>query len=134
MHPLAGLESLVTLIVSYNKFTVYLPDNKFFRNLSPNDLTGNQGLCSSGEDSCFVGNSSKTGVTLNENGGGKSQKPKLIVTLLIVFTVLVMDTRVLAVIEARKNATSDDSQIRESLPWQFIPFQKLNFSIKQVLK
>ncbi|KAK9931382.1 hypothetical protein M0R45_018658 [Rubus argutus] len=86
------MDNLVSLNVSYNNLSGYLPDNKLFRQLSPMDLAGNEGLCSSNRDSCFL---SDVGRTLRDD---------------------------------------DDSELGSSWAWQFTPFQKLNFSVEQVLK
>ncbi|KAI4314063.1 hypothetical protein L6164_027005 [Bauhinia variegata] len=132
--PLAAIDNLVSLNISYNKFSGYLPDNKLFRQLSPKDLTGNQGLCPSGQDSCFLSDSSKTGIALNGNEARKLKRLKLAIGLLIVLTVLMMAMGITAVIKARRSIRDDDSELGDSSPWQFIPLQKLNFSIDQVLR
>ncbi|KAK4260982.1 hypothetical protein QN277_004038 [Acacia crassicarpa] len=131
LNSLAGLDNLVSLNISYNNFTGYLPDNKLFRQLSPKDLTGNQGLCSSGQDSCFVSASS---MTMNGREARKSRRIKLALGLLVVLTVLLTIMGIIAVIKARRTIRDDDSELGDSWPWQFIPFQKLNFSVDQVLR
>ncbi|XP_027361754.1 receptor-like protein kinase 2 [Abrus precatorius] len=134
LQPLAGLDNLVSLNVSYNKFYGYLPDNKLFRQLSSKDLTGNEGLCTSGQDSCFVKDFGKTSMVLNGNDARKSRKLKLAIGLLIALTVIMIVMGITAVIRARRTIRDDDSELGDSWPWQFIPFQKLNFSVEQVLR
>ncbi|XP_061340194.1 LRR receptor-like serine/threonine-protein kinase RGI1 [Gastrolobium bilobum] len=131
LQPLAVLDNLVSLNVSYNKFKGYLPDNKLFRQLSSKDLTGNQGLCTSGQDSCFAKDS---GVAVNGNDVRKSRRLKLAIGLLIALTVIMIVMGITAVIKARRTIRDDDSELGDSWPWQFIPFQKLNFSVEQVLR
>lgn len=132
LSPLAGLENLVSLNVSYNNFTGYLPNNKLFRQLPASDLAGNQGLCSFGLDSCFI---SGTGTVRNGNGVKRSRRIKLALALLITMTIAIVVMGTIAVIRARKTIGSDDdSEMGDLWPWKFTPFQKLNFSVDQVLK
>ncbi|CAL9130497.1 unnamed protein product, partial [Musa acuminata var. zebrina] len=140
LTPLAGLENLVTLNVSNNNFTGYLPDTKLFRQLSASDLAGNQGLCTHGGDVCFV--------TLDANGrpimmveaeSRRVHKLKLAIALLITATVA-MVLGMIGVIRARrmggKGGEDDGSEMggEMSWPWQFTPFQKLSFSVDQVVR
>ncbi|KAE9450650.1 hypothetical protein C3L33_17449, partial [Rhododendron williamsianum] len=132
LSPLAELENLVSLNVSYNNFTGYLPNNKLFRQLPASDLAGNQGLCSFGLDSCFI---SGTGTVRNGNGVKRSRRIKLALALLITMTIAIVVMGTIAVIRARKTIGSDDdSEMGDLWPWKFTPFQKLNFSVDQVLK
>ncbi|CAK8540418.1 unnamed protein product [Lathyrus sativus] len=134
LQTLSELDNLVCLNVSYNKFSGYLPDNKLFRQLTSKDITGNQGLCTSGQESCFVKDSSKTDMALNETEVRKSRRIKLAIGLLIALTVLMILMGITAVIKARRTIRDDDSELGDSWPWQFIPFQKLKFSVEQVLR
>ncbi|WVZ09797.1 hypothetical protein V8G54_014327 [Vigna mungo] len=128
LKPLAELDNLVSLNVSYNKFSGCLPDNKLFRQLTSKDFTENQGLA------CFVKDSSKTDMSLNGNEVRKSQRLKLAIGLLIALTVIMIVMGITAVIKARRVIRDDDSELGDSWPWQFIPFQKLNFSVEQILR
>ncbi|KAJ9700940.1 hypothetical protein PVL29_006325 [Vitis rotundifolia] len=132
--PLAKLDNLVSLNISYNNFTGYLPDNKLFRQLPAIDLAGNQGLCSWGRDSCFLND--VTGLTRNKDNLRQSRKLKLAIALLITMTVALVIMGTIAVIRARTTIRGDDdSELGgDSWPWQFTPFQKLNFSVEQVLR
>ncbi|KAL3507403.1 hypothetical protein ACH5RR_032785 [Cinchona calisaya] len=135
LSPLATLDNLVSLNVSYNNFSGYLPDNKLFRQLSVSDLAGNQGLCSFGQDSCFRDNVAGIGVAKNENDTRRSWRLKVAIALLVTLTIAMVVMGTLAVFRARSTlAGDDDSEMGESWPWQFTPFQKLNFSLDQVLK
>ncbi|XP_010245675.1 PREDICTED: receptor-like protein kinase 2 [Nelumbo nucifera] len=135
LTPLSGLENLVSLNISYNNFTGLLPDNKLFRQLSATELAGNQGLCAFGRDSCFLSN--VAGMQMENNSDlGRSRKLKLAIALLIAMTVAMVILGTLAVIRARRVIRDDDDSEMgvDSWPWQFTPFQKLNFSVEQVLK
>ncbi|KAE8732467.1 Receptor-like protein kinase 2 [Hibiscus syriacus] len=134
LGPLAGLDNLVSLNISYNNFAGYLPDNKLFRQLAPANLAGNQGLCPTSRDSCFLGSNGKTGSSRAENEIMRSRRLKLAVALLITLTVAMVIMGTIAIIRARKTIGDDDSELGESWPWQFTPFQKLNFSVEQILK
>ncbi|XP_039141371.1 LOW QUALITY PROTEIN: receptor-like protein kinase 2 [Dioscorea cayenensis subsp. rotundata] len=141
LTPLAGIENLVTLNVSNNNFTGYLPDTKLFRQLSASDLAGNQGLCTHGGDVCFV----------NLDGDGKPvissdvetrrlHRIKLAISLLITVTVALV-LGMLGIVRARRmgrrnGGDEDDAEMVGELswPWQFTPFQKLNFSVEQIVR
>jgi hypothetical protein len=135
LSPLAELDNLVSLNISYNAFIGYLPDNKLFRQLSPTDLVGNQGLCSSIRDSCFLKDADRTGLPRNENDTRQSRKLKLALALLITLTVAMVIMGAIAIMRARRTIRDDDdSELGDLWPWQFTPFQKLNFSVDQVLR
>ncbi|XP_062105275.1 LRR receptor-like serine/threonine-protein kinase RGI2 [Humulus lupulus] len=132
---LSGLENLVSLNISYNNFTGYLPDSKLFRQLSTTDIAGNEGLCSNGGDSCFI----SIGTPMGERASSsfRSQhRLKLAIALLTTLTVALAAFGAFAIFRARKMMSEDnDSEMgSESWPWQFSPFQKLNFTVEQVLK
>lgn len=135
LSPLSRLDNLVSLNISYNNFTGYLPDNKLFRQLSTSDLAGNQGLCSFGRDSCFLTNVAGSGIEKNESDIKRSRRLKLALALLITVTIAMVIMGTIAVIRAQRTIRGDDeSEMGESWPWQFTPFQKLNFSVEQVLR
>ncbi|PIA36074.1 hypothetical protein AQUCO_03400168v1 [Aquilegia coerulea] len=137
LTPLSGLENLVTLNISYNNFTGYLPDNKLFHQLSGVELEGNQGLCSWERDSCFLNDVAGKELSRNNRNITKSRRVKLAIALLITMTVALVVFGIMAVIRTRRVVRhDDDSEIGGggSWPWQFTPFQKLNFSVDQVLK
>ncbi|WCJ38138.1 Leucine-rich repeat receptor-like protein kinase family protein [Euphorbia peplus] len=133
---LGGLENLVSLNISYNNFTGYLPDSKLFRQLSETELEGNQGLCSKGRDSCFLNNVSMMNMS-NNSHFNRSWKLKLALGLLISLTISMAVFGVVAVLRARKLKRDDcdsESGGGDSWPWHFTPFQKLNFTVEQVVK
>jgi hypothetical protein len=135
LSPLSGLDNLVLHNISYNYFTGFLPDNKLFRQLSPMDLAGNQGLCSSSHDSCFLTDVGRAGLTRNENHVRLAWKLKLAIALLITVTVAILVMGIIAVIRAQRTIRDDDdSELGDLWPWQFTPFQKPSFSVDQVLR
>ncbi|KAK9944893.1 hypothetical protein M0R45_010436 [Rubus argutus] len=132
---LSGLVNLVSLNISYNNFTGYLPDSKLFRQLSATDLAGNKGLCSRGHDLCFLSNG--TTMAMSRSGSfRRSWRLKLAIGLLIALTIVLSIFGAVAVFRARNmNGEDNDSEIGgDSWPWQFTPFQKVSFSVEQVLK
>ncbi|KAG2404896.1 Receptor-like protein [Vigna angularis] len=131
----SGLENLVSLNISYNKITGYLPDTKLFHQLSATDLAGNQGLCPNGHDSCFVSSEAMTKM-LNGTNSKRSEIIKLAIGLLSALIVAMTVFGVVTVFRARKiiQADNDSEMGGDSWPWQFTPFQKVNFSVEQVLK
>ncbi|XP_062024734.1 LRR receptor-like serine/threonine-protein kinase RGI2 [Rosa rugosa] len=132
---LSGLINLVSLNISYNNFTGYLPDSKVFRQLSATDLVGNKGLCSRGHDLCFLSNG--TTIAMSRSGSfRRSWRLKLAIALLIALTIALSIFGIVAVFRARKmNGEDNDSEIGgDSWPWKFTPFQKVSFSVEQVLK
>ncbi|ONK70954.1 uncharacterized protein A4U43_C04F3220 [Asparagus officinalis] len=133
---LGSLENLVTLNVSNNNFTGFLPDNKLFRQLSAGDLDGNQGLCTHGGDVCFENHTLSASIDEVK----RIHKLKLVIALLITMTVA-MVLGMVGIIRAkrfggRKGREDEDSELggEMSWPWQFTPFQKLNFSVEQVVR
>nr|GMD61106.1 LRR receptor-like serine/threonine-protein kinase RCH1 [Ipomoea batatas]GMD64107.1 LRR receptor-like serine/threonine-protein kinase RCH1 [Ipomoea batatas]GME18360.1 LRR receptor-like serine/threonine-protein kinase RCH1 [Ipomoea batatas] len=137
LMPLSGLENLVSLNVSYNNFTGYLPDSKLFRQLSARELAGNPGLCSRGRESCFLTNAGVQGM---RNGGrnlARSWRLKLAIALLSVLAISLAILGIIAVYRLRKmSKEGTDSELGggSSSAWQFIPFQKLHFTVDDVLK
>ncbi|KAL6564566.1 hypothetical protein OROMI_016016 [Orobanche minor] len=134
---LSGLVNLISLNVSCNNFTGYLPDNKLFRQLSDKELAGNKGLCSDGHESCFLSDARKMG-TDRDRSFERPWKLKLAIALLIVTTIGLGVLGILAVIRVRRmSKEGSDCELGggESFSWKFTPFRtKLNLSVEQVLK
>lgn len=135
LSPLAGLENLVSLNISHNNFTGFLPDNKLFRQLPLGDLEGNDGLCSVGKDSCFLSNIAGSGLSETERAARRAGRIKLAIALLITMAVGLVIMGIFAMIRAGRTMKDDeDSELGDSWPWHFTPFQKLNFSVDQLLR
>ncbi|KAG6582445.1 Receptor-like protein kinase 2, partial [Cucurbita argyrosperma subsp. sororia] len=59
----------------------------------------------------------------------------IVIALLVVLTFVLIIMGIIAVIRARRTIIDDDdSELGDKWPWQFTPFQKLNFSVDQVLR
>ncbi|XP_004515615.1 uncharacterized protein [Cicer arietinum] len=134
----ASLENLVSLNISYNRFSGYLPDNRLFHQLAATDLDGNQGLCPNGhhDNSCFIENAAM-GKMLNGSNSKRSEMIKVAIGLLSSLTVAMAIFGVITVFRARNIVRDDnDSEMGGggSWPWQFTPFQKVNFCVEQILK
>ncbi|XP_076934934.1 uncharacterized protein LOC143601394 [Bidens hawaiensis] len=131
---LSSLVNLVSLNVSYNNFTGFLPDNKLFRQLSVQEFAGNDGLCPLGHKSCFLGQMGKSDVT----GKKQSKKLEVVIGLLSVTTVVLVILGLIAVYRVLKAKTQDsDSETGNwsySSNWEFTPFQKVNFTVDQILR
>lgn len=99
------------------------------------DLVGNQGLCSFGKDSCFLNNVGQTRNGKDEHKSRNSEILRFAIAMLVIFTVAMMIMGIVAVLKGRRDIKGDDeSELGESWPWQFTPFQKFNISVDQVLK
>ncbi|KAI4346103.1 hypothetical protein L6164_013183 [Bauhinia variegata] len=129
--PLAGLVSLVSLNVSCNNFNGSLPDTDLFRDLSAKELRGNQGLDYSHRISCFLSDSVQAESTRSSR---KSLMLKVAIGLLVVLTVVLITIGIISIIMAQRTTRDEDSGMGSSWPWQFIPFQNLNFSVEQILR
>ncbi|XP_075508490.1 LOW QUALITY PROTEIN: uncharacterized protein LOC142545283 [Primulina tabacum] len=131
---LSGLVNLVSLNISYNNFTGLLPDNKLFRQLSSTELTGNKVLCTRGHDSCFLNNAQGMGLP-GDRSIRRSWQLKLAIALLSVVTAALAILGIAAVLRVRRISKNTDSELGgpDSVSWKFTPFQKLTFSVEQVL-
>eukprot|EP00253_Pinus_taeda_P023653 PITA_23653 len=125
---LGQLQNLVSLNVSYNNFSGYLPDTNFFRELPTSGLYGNSGLCTSGTDNCF------------EQLGDESLERhsrvfnvQIIIGLLFSAIGMMLFLGICVLIKAKKMPRQqfEDSEI--GWPWQMTLFQKLNFSVEDVV-
>eukprot|EP01018_Ginkgo_biloba_P039316 Gb_36397 [translate_table: standard] len=125
---LARLENLVSLNVSFNNFTGPLPNTDFFRELPPSDILGNSGLCSSG-DACLI---QETEITPRGHSGDSGVK--LIISLLFSVTALMLVLGTCLLIRARKISHDEAEDPEIGWPWQMTLFQKLSFSVEDVLE
>jgi Leucine-rich repeat (LRR) protein len=131
---LGSLTSLTSLNISYNNFSGPIPVTPFFRTLSSNSYLQNPRLCDSTDGySC----SPRT----NQRNGLKSAKTiALISVILTSVTIIVIASWVIVmrnhryVMEKSSGALATSSRAEDfSYPWTFIPFQKLNFTIDNIL-
>ncbi|CAN6442252.1 unnamed protein product [Victoria cruziana] len=131
---LGRLTSLTSLNVSFNNFSGPIPVTPFFRTLSANSFLNNPGLCMS-----FDGESCSS--TQIRTAGLRSAKTAALVCVLLgCFTLMSFSAWVLiskyrkAMADKRNALCSSSSSIEDlSFPWTFIPFQKLNFTMDNIL-
>ncbi|KAG6538838.1 hypothetical protein ZIOFF_003989 [Zingiber officinale] len=130
---LALLTSLTSLNISFNNFSGPIPVTPFFQTLSSNSYLGNPHLCQSFDGfTCSSDLVRQTAI--------KSIKTVVLicaifasVTLLFVATWIVLDrNRKLTADKALPVISSSCDDF--SYPWTFIPFQKLNFTIDNILE
>ncbi|KAL5128419.1 LRR receptor-like serine/threonine-protein kinase RCH1 [Glycine soja] len=114
---LGTLDNLFSLNVSYNSFSGSLPDTKFFRDLPPAAFVGNPDLCIT---KCPVS---------GHHRGIKSIRNIIIYTFLgVIFTSGFVTFGVMLALKIQ-GGTNFDSEMQ----WAFTPFQKLNFSINDII-
>ncbi|MBA0555732.1 hypothetical protein Golob_025891, partial [Gossypium lobatum] len=116
---LGGLDNLVSLDVSFNNFSGVLPDTKLFHNLPSTAFSGNQELC----------------INQTECGSSGSPHSKRSTRNLIMRTLFSVTVTILVVIVAvylfiRVHGAKHEDDF---LDWHFTPFQKLNFSVNDIL-
>ncbi|GJX40162.1 LRR receptor-like serine/threonine-protein kinase RCH1 [Tanacetum coccineum] len=133
---LSGLVNLVSLNVSFNNFTGFLPDSKLFRQLSVQELDGNKGLCPLGLKSCFLGQSGGSRMS-NKRGFGQSKKLEIAIAVLAIVAVALVFLGAIAVYrvpKAKPQDTDSETGNWSSSNWKFTPFQKLSFTVEQILR
>ncbi|KAM7507863.1 hypothetical protein LguiA_018316 [Lonicera macranthoides] len=120
---LSNLDNLVSLNVSYNNFSGFLPDTKFFRDLPPTVFLGNQNLCTNR-------NQCGSGGELHER---KSARNHIIFLVLgIILTTIILTIGAILFIRAcGTTVTKNDEE--NGLEWDFTPFQKLNFTPNDII-
>lgn len=125
---LGQLENLVSLNVSFNNLTGPLPDTSFFRELPSSVLDGNSGLCNNGA-ACF-GWINPT----DQPGQSGDSGVKLIISLLFSITAVLMLLGIYFIVKARKIRHEVDEDREIGWPWQMTLFQKLSFTVEDVLE
>ncbi|KAG5515160.1 hypothetical protein RHGRI_036262 [Rhododendron griersonianum] len=131
---LGFLTSLTSLNLSYNNFSGPIPVTPFFRTLTPNSFLKNPNLCES-----FDGSTCSS--QLGRRSGVKSAKTVTLVAVILASVtiaivaswILVTRTHKYAIEKSLGPSASSSGAEDFSYPWTFIPFQKLNFSIDNIL-
>ncbi|KAL1309756.1 hypothetical protein AAHE18_17G201000 [Arachis hypogaea] len=119
---LSSLENLVSLNVSYNRFSGSLPDTKFFRDLPPAAFAGNPELCL---NKCRPE---------GDRQEAKSVRNILIYTFLgVILTSIVVTLGVILALRIQGATFGTKFEEGGELEWAFTPFQKLNFSINDIV-
>ncbi|CAI9763933.1 unnamed protein product [Fraxinus pennsylvanica] len=129
---LSFLTSLTSLNISYNNFSGPIPVTPFFRTLTSNSFIENSRLCESLDGATCSSH-------LMSGKGLKSAKTITLVavivasvTMAVVATWILVSRNHMSVVE--KSGLSNSSGEEDfSYPWTFIPFQKLNFTIENIL-
>ncbi|KAL4281764.1 hypothetical protein GQ457_03G029390 [Hibiscus cannabinus] len=131
---LGSLTSLVSLNISFNNFSGPVPVTPFFRTLPSNSYLQNPNLCESIDGStCSSSLIQKTRL--------RSAKTVALITVIIAsVTIAVIASWFLVtrnhryMIEKSAGASSSSPGAEDfSYPWTFIPFQKLGFTVDNIL-
>ncbi|KAJ6399064.1 hypothetical protein OIU77_019749 [Salix suchowensis] len=118
---LGSLDNLVSLNVSYNNFSGLLPDTKFFHDLPDSVYAGNQELCIN-RNKCHIDGSHH----------GKNTRNLVLSTLLSV-TVTLLIVVLGGLLFIRIRGAYFGWKDEDNLEWDFTPFQKLNFTVNDIL-
>uniref|UniRef100_A0A0D9WRM8 non-specific serine/threonine protein kinase n=1 Tax=Leersia perrieri TaxID=77586 RepID=A0A0D9WRM8_9ORYZ len=130
---LSALTSLTSLNISYNNFSGAIPVTPFFKTLSSSSYIDNPNLCESYDGrTCSSDMVRRTAL--------KTVKTVILVCavlgsitlLLVVVWILVNRSRTLAGKKAMSLSVAGGDDF--SHPWMFTPFQKLNFSVDNILE
>ncbi|KAI5417054.1 hypothetical protein KIW84_041879, partial [Lathyrus oleraceus] len=130
---LAGLENLVVLNISSNKFSGRVPNTPFFAKLPLNVLSENPSLCFAG-NRCY-----------NESDGKSGKRARearvVMVILLSVACVLLMAALYVVLAAKRRGEQENDVELNGKEcdaemvpPWEVTLYQKLDLSISDVAK
>lgn len=131
---LGFLTSLTSLNISYNNFSGPIPVTPFFRTLTSNSFLRNQDLCDS-----LDGSTCSSGLFMRN--GLRSGKTIALIFVILGSVIVALVISWILVIRNRKyiqKKTCAESGALPgaddfSYPWTFIPFQKLNFTIDNIL-
>lgn len=128
---LGQMDSLSSLNVSYNAFSGLLPDTYFFRTMPASSFLGNPQLCTGGINNCS--STSGGGIFGHEKRprGGIAGTP-LVVSLLFGSAVVILCVGSFLFYKRYwVDAQFEDDD--GPWPWRLTPFQKLNFTLGEVL-
>ncbi|KAM3361265.1 LRR receptor-like serine/threonine-protein kinase RGI5 [Capsicum galapagoense] len=130
---LSSLTSLTSLNVSYNNFSGPIPVSPFFRTLNSDSFLENS-LCQS------VDGSSCSSHIVGRNGLKSAKTIALVAVILTSVAIAIVATWILVTrnhsyVFQKSQGMSASSVGAEdfSYPWTFIPFQKFNFTIDNIL-
>ncbi|KAJ7973994.1 LRR receptor-like kinase [Quillaja saponaria] len=131
---LGSLISLTTLNISCNNFSGPIPVTPFFRTLSSNSYLQNPSLCE------FIDGTTCSSSLLGKSGL-KSAKTIIVISIVLAsVTIIVLASWILVtrnhryMVEKSLGTTATVPGTEDfSYPWTFIPFQKLNITIDNIL-
>ncbi|XP_057984287.1 LRR receptor-like serine/threonine-protein kinase RGI1 [Malania oleifera] len=118
---LGNLDNLVSLDVSYNNFSGFIPSTKFFHDLPATAFSGNKDLCVN-KNECHITGSLH---------GRKFTRNIITYTLIMTVIVIIATVGIISFIQARGTGKNYDEE--SGLEWDVIPFQKLSFSINDIV-
>jgi len=143
LQVLGQLDSLTSLNVSFNDFTGPLPDSSVFRNLPSSDVVGNPGLCLPGRNSangssCDSGSSGQPSADDQGSSNRHSRSKAGITTmvcLLFGFAILILAGGCFLFYKRYwiYGRNPFGSEAESTWPWKLTPFQKLTFTVDDVL-
>lgn len=129
------LTSLTSLNISYNNFSGPMPVTPFFSTLSEDSYYQNLNLCESLDGfTCSSKSMHRNGLKSAKAAAFISIILAAVVAILFAFWMLVSRNR--KYMEQKHSGTLTSASAAEdfSYPWTFIPFQKLNFTIDNILE
>ncbi|KAK3426166.1 hypothetical protein EUGRSUZ_F02681 [Eucalyptus grandis] len=131
---LSYMTSLTTLNISYNNFSGPIPITPFFRTWSGSSYLENANLCESMDGSTCS-------TVFRRNGLKSAATVALITVILAILTVALLASWILVarnnqyMVEKSLGMLASSSGAEDfSFPWTFIPFQKLNFTMDNILE
>ncbi|GMN60556.1 hypothetical protein TIFTF001_029644 [Ficus carica] len=131
---LGSLTSLTSFNISCNNFSGPIPVTPFFRTISENSYLQNPRLCVSSDGSTCSSS------LLRRNGLKSAKTVAIISVILAAVTMAVLASWMLVTRNHRYMAEKSSGPCRSasgaedfSYPWTFIPFQKLSFTIDNIL-
>ncbi|XP_048431889.1 LRR receptor-like serine/threonine-protein kinase RGI2 isoform X2 [Pyrus x bretschneideri] len=124
LRVLGSLDNLVSLNVSHNDFSGPLPNTNFFKDIPPTAFAGNPKLCIN-RNQCH----------LNDNLHDKKSIRYLLVCALlsVTATIMVMLAGIFLFVRICGITFGMHSEQENDLVWAFTPFQKLNFSVNDIV-
>lgn len=131
---LGSLTSLTSLNISLNNFSGPIPVTPFFRTISPSSYLQNPSLCES------IDGVTCSSHLLRRNGLKSAKTIALISVILASVTLMILASWILVmrnhryIVEKSSGSLSASGGENFSYPWTFIPFQKLNFTIDNILE
>ncbi|CAB4289434.1 unnamed protein product [Prunus armeniaca] len=131
---LGSLTSLTSLNISCNNFSGPIPVTPFFRTLSSSSYLKNPHLCESADGTTCSSS------LMQKNGLKSAKTVALISVILASVTIAVIASWIVVMrnhrymVKKSLGALASSSGAEDfSYPWTFIPFQKLNFTIDNIL-
>ncbi|KAM2080242.1 hypothetical protein ACFX1T_034026 [Malus domestica] len=124
LRVLGSLDNLVSLNVSHNDFSGPLPNTNFFKDIPSTAFAGNPKLCIN-RNQCH----------LNDNLHDKKSIRYLLVCVLlsVTATIMVMLAGIFLFVRICGITFGMHSEQENDLVWAFTPFQKLNFSVNDIV-